>query len=177
MANIHDLISNLEQCIPGLDAAPLYANIPESTGVQSIIDWLYTHLSSQGLMVYEEWTEYSGYIPELKTLDEFPLSVAPADYIFSIIQGVDWASVSIDPLELPYCIPWLEHINNYLKPYHLRLVDILPFENAYMVCLHDDEALIQKLDMCLELFGMNINKRTPLDQQQVSTAINSIISG
>lgn len=177
MANIHDLISNLEQCMPGLDVVPLYANNPESTGVYSIIDWLYKHLSSQGLMVYEEWSEYSGYVPELKSLDKIMFSAEPADYIFSIIQKIDWTSVSIDPIELPYCMPWLEHINYYLKPHHLRLVDILPFDNAYMICLNDDEELIQKLDMYLELFGMNINIRAPLDQQQVSTTINSIISG
>lgn len=82
MVNIHDLINNLEQCILGLDAVPLYANTPESTGICPLIDWLYKHLSNQGLMVYEEWAEYSGYIPELKSLDELPLSVEPADYIF-----------------------------------------------------------------------------------------------
>lgn len=176
MENIHKLINSLELCVPGLDTVPLYADNPETTEPDAVIDWLYNHLSEQGLMVYEEWNEYNGYIPELKPVANLMLAAEPADYIFSIIEKIDWASASIDPLELPYCMPWLEHINHYLKSHHLRLVDILPFENAYIICLHDSQELIQKLDLCLEVLGMGLNQRESLDQQQVLTTINAIIS-
>lgn len=45
------------------------------------------------------------------------------------------------------------------------------------MCLRDDDTLIQNLDLSLKNFGMGIDKREPLNQQEVSLEMNSVISG
>jgi hypothetical protein len=89
MEQIQNLIKNLEQCTPGLDTTPLYADLPVRIEASAILDWLYKHLSVQSLMVYEEWKEYTGYIPELKPLANLSFPTQPADFIFSLIEGID----------------------------------------------------------------------------------------
>ncbi|WP_409306866.1 hypothetical protein [Pectobacterium sp. B1J-3] len=175
MEQIKNLVVTLEQCLPGLDIGPMLASLPESSEQGTVLDWLYEQLSEQGLMVYEEWGEYSGDIPELKPLSDLAISEDPAEFIFSLIEEIDWSTASVDPDELPYVMPWLEHINFYLKPYGVRLVDLLPFENAYILCLRDDETLLQKLHDQLNVLGMGINVRQSMDQEQVSAKINSLI--
>ncbi|GAK27999.1 hypothetical protein [Serratia liquefaciens] len=177
MKQIQNLIENLELCIPGCDSAPMYAPLPTTLEPGTVLDWLYKNLGEQDLMVYEEWTEYSGYTPELKPLKNITLPIDITDFIFNCVENIDWSESNIEPWELPYFIPWLEHINYYLKPHGVRLVNILPFENAYIICLRDDDTLIQKLHLSLEDLGMGINKREPLDQQQVLLELHSIISG
>lgn len=176
MEQIKNLITALQQCIPELETAPLYANLPVNIEQYSVLEWLYEHLAEQNLMVYEEWTEYSGYIPELKPLDNVFLSEEPADFIFTLIEKIDWSTASIDPYELPYIMPWFEHINFYLKPHGVRLVDLTPFENAYILCLRDDKESLEKLLSSLATFDIGINERHVMDQQQVSDNIESMIS-
>ena len=72
-------------------------------------------------------------------------------------------------------VPWLEHINHALQPSGLRLVDLLPFENAYMFCVRDDNALLDALNASLETFGIGINERCAMDQQQVADEIASLL--
>jgi len=177
MEKIQNLIAVLKQCIPQLDIAPLQSNTPENSEPLTVLDWLYQQLSAQNLMVYEEWNEYNGAIPELKTLSDLSIPVDPANFIFSAIEEIDWSTASIDPAEIVYLLPWLEHINFYLKPHAIRLVDLLPLENAYIIAVRDDETLLQKLHASLEAFDMGINERQPMDQQQVLADIRQMIAG
>ena len=172
---IENLIATLALCVPQLDTAPLCANPPASTEQHAILAWLYQHLSEQGLMVYREWGEYTGDVPALKPLAAVSLAEHPADFIYSLLEKIDWSTASIDPAELPWMMPWLEHINFYLQPSALRLVDLLPFENAYMFCVRDDDALLEKLNASLDVFGIGINERGAMDQQQVADEIASLI--
>jgi len=176
---IENLIARLGQCIPELNTAPLYANPPAEIEQLTVMNWLYQHLSEQQLMVYEKLTEYYGHLPELTPLANLSLPVDPADFIFTQIEGIDWSTAKVDPYELPYVTPWLEHINFYLKPHNLRLVDLLPFENAFIFCIQDDEALLQQLEDSLAALdiGISINTRPSMDQQQVADNIAAIISG
>ncbi|WP_237727226.1 hypothetical protein [Cronobacter dublinensis] len=175
MERIQNLINVLGLCIPELEKTLLLADLPEDTETETVLHWLYKKLAAQNQIAYEEWKEYSGYIPDLKPLTILSLTEEPADFIFTIIENIDWSAASIDPFELPYVIPWLEHINFYLKPYGLRLVDLLPFENAYIFCVRDDERLLEKLNLTFESLGMGINLRQAMDQQQVSADVMSLI--
>lgn len=176
MEQLKELITILKQCMPELDIAPLQDNLPECSTQGTVLNWLYEQLGKQGLIEYEEWTEYTGYLPDLKPLSALVISEDPASFIFSLIKKVDWSTANIDPYELPYIMPWLEHINFYLKPHGVRLVNLLPFENAYILCLRDDEVLLRKLDSCLETWGMGINEREAMDQPQVSACFDSLIA-
>ncbi len=176
MEQLKILIEHLKKCIPALDTGPLYASLPEKVEQEIVLRWLYENLSNQNMMVYEEWTEYSGYLPDLKPLDNIALSIDPAGYIFTLINNIDWSTSSIEPWDLPYVLPWFEHINYYIKADGLRLVDLLPFENAYIMCLLDDEELIEELHQCMEDLEMGINTRPAMDQQQIVDYINSVVS-
>jgi len=177
MERVNNLITTLKLCMPELETAPLYASVPSDINQITVLKWLYENLAAQKLMVYEEWNEYSGYIPELKLLSNISFSEEPANYIFTLLEGIDWETADTDPYLLPYIIPWLEHINFYLQPHGVRLVDLLPFENAYILCLRDDEVLLDKLHSALEILDMGINDRQAMDQKQVSIAFESIVSG
>ncbi|WP_123349551.1 MULTISPECIES: hypothetical protein [unclassified Enterobacter] len=172
---IQNLIVTLEQCIPGLDVNPLSSALPASTEQHTVLAWLYTHLSEQRLMTYKEWNEYSGEIPDLAPLAALSLTENAADFIYGQLENIDWSAASIDPAELPYILPWLEHLNFYLQPSGLRLVDLLPFENAYIFCVRDDEALLEKLNADLQAFGIGINDRSAMDPQQVADEIASLL--
>ena len=176
MKLIQNLIVTLEQCIPGLDVNPLSSTLPANTEQHTVLAWLYTHLSEQRLMTYKEWNEYSGDIPDLAPLAALSLTENAADLIYDQLEKIDWSTASIDPSELPYILPWLEHLNFYLQPSELRLVDMLPFENAYIFCVRDDEALLEKLNADLEAFGMGINARPAMDPQQVADEMMSMIT-
>ncbi|MBN7121353.1 hypothetical protein BSU01_06465 [Erwinia billingiae] len=176
MEQIKNLITALQKCIPDMDATPLYASLPVDKESDSVLEWLYEHLEAQNLMVYEEWKEYCGDIPTLKPLANLSLPEKPAEYIFTLIEKIDWSTASIDPFLLPYVMPWLEHINFYLKPQGIRLVDLMPAGNAYIICVRDDEDSLDELHSCLEAFDLGINERSMLDKQEVAVAIESSIS-
>lgn len=170
-----NLIATLALCIPQLDTTPLRANPPASTEQHALLAWLYQHLSEQNLMVYREWGEYTGDIPALTPLAGLSFPENPADFIYSLLEEIDWSTASIDPAEVPYVMPWLEHINFYLAQSDLRLTDLLPFENAYMLCVRNDEALLEKLNAALEAFGMGVNERSAMGREQVADEIASLI--
>lgn len=176
MKLIQNLIATLEHCIPDLDATPLSSALPAGTEQHTVLAWLHAHLSTQRLMTYKEWNEYSGEIPDLAPLAALSLTETPADFIYGQLENIDWSTASIDPAELPYILPWLEHLNFYLQPSGLRLVDLQPFENAYIFCVRDDETLLEKLNADLQAFGMGINDRPAMDQQQVADEIASMIT-
>jgi len=90
-------------------------------------------------------------LPELKPLLMAILAGESSDFISSLISDIDWSIADIDPYEFQSLIPWLEHINFYLKPDGVRLVDLLPFENAYVLCICDDDASLQQLRNCLNV--------------------------
>lgn len=171
------LLATLEKCLPQLDIAPLQADLPSDSYPETAVSWLYEHLSVQNLMIYEEWTEYFGAIPELTPLTGLVISADPATFIFSLVEKIDWSTASIDPYELPYMMPWLEHINFYLKPFGARLVDILPLENAYIMCVRDDDSLLMELHSALQALGLGLNSRQPMDQHEVAVNFDSLVSG
>lgn len=175
METIEELISALELAVPELDAQALRENLPESDAQEDVLNWLYESLSAQGLMDYVEWTEYFGDIPDLKSLELISLPESPSALILSQVENIDWDEVSIDPYMLPYELPYLEYINYFLTEKGLRLVDLTPFENAYIFCIRDDEEIIEKLDGALNIFEMGINEREPMDREETKDYIRSLI--
>lgn len=175
METIEELISALALAVPELDAQALRENLPESDAQEDVLNWLYESLSAQGLMDYVEWTEYFGDIPDLKSLEQISLSESPSALILSQVENIDWDEVSVDPYMLPYELPYLEYINHFLTEKGLRLVDLTPFENAYIFCIRDDEELIEKLDGALNIFEMGINEREPMDREETKDYIRSLI--
>lgn len=175
METIEELISALELAVPELDAQALRENLPESDAQEDVLNWLYESLSAQGLMDYVEWTEYFGDIPDLKSLEQISLSESPSALILSQVENIDWDEVSVDPYMLPYELPYLEYINHFLTEKGLRLVDLTPFENAYIFCIRDDEELIEKLDGALNIFEMGINEREPMNREETKDYIRSLI--
>lgn len=175
METIEELICALELAVPELDAHALRENLPESDAQEDVLNWLYESLSAQGLMDYVEWTEYFGDIPDLKSLEQIALPESPSALILSQVENIDWDEVSVDPYMLPYELPYLEYINHFLTEKGLRLVDLTPFENAYIFCIRDDEELIEKLDGALNIFEMGINEREPMDREETKDYIRSLI--
>ncbi|MBI6529705.1 hypothetical protein JEP40_11360 [Proteus vulgaris] len=175
METIEELITALELAVPELDTQALRENLPESDAQEDVLNWLYESLSAQGLMDYVEWTEYFGDIPELKSLEQISFSESPSALILSQVENIDWDEVSVDPYMLPYELPYLEYINHFLTEKGLRLVDLTPFENAYIFCIRDDEELIEKLDGALNIFEMGINEREPMDREETKDYIRSLI--
>ncbi|AHK21037.1 hypothetical protein [Yersinia similis] len=180
MTAVSQLISALAQSIPLLDVEPLQADKLERLDQGSVLDWLYTHLSQQQLMVYEEWKEYCGYMPELKSLDCISLPGNIGDFVMSLANEIDWDSIDpmtaeVDYFMLPYLLPYLEHINSYLQQYKLRLVDLAPFENAYIFCIHNTPQSINQLKDALKAFDIELCERDALDQQQATEYIQSLL--
>lgn len=175
METIEELISVLELAVPELDAQALRENLPESDAQEDVLNWLYESLSAQGLMDYVEWTEYFGDIPDLKSLEQISLPESPSALILSQVENIDWDEVSVDPYMLPYELPYLEYINHFLTEKGLRLVDLTPFENAYIFCIRDDEDIMEKLDGALNIFEMGINEREPMDKEETKDYIRSLI--
>lgn len=175
METIEELISALELAVPELDAQALRENLPESDAQEDVLNWLYESLSAQGLMDYVEWTEYFGDIPDLKSLEQISLPESPSALILSQVENIDWDEVSVDPYMLPYELPYLEYINHFLTERGLRLVDLTPFENAYIFCIRDDEEIMEKLDGALNIFEMGINEREPMDKEETKDYIRSLI--
>ncbi|MBG5948968.1 hypothetical protein I5E72_04340 [Proteus terrae] len=175
METIEELISALELAVPELDAQALRENLPESDAQEDVLNWLYESLSAQGLMDYVEWTEYFGDIPDLKSLEHISLPESPSALILSQVENINWDEVSVDPYMLPYELPYLEYINHFLTDKGLRLVDLTPFENAYIFCIRDDEEIMEKLDGALNIFEMGINEREPMDREETKDYIRSLI--
>lgn len=175
METIEELISALELAVPELDAQALRENLPESDAQEDVLNWLYESLSAQGLMDYVEWTEYFGDIPDLKSLEQISLPESPSALILSQVENIDWDEVSVDPYMLPYELPYLEYINHFLTEKGVRLVDLTPFENAYIFCIRDDEEIMEKLDGALNIFEMGINEREPMDKEETKDYIRSLI--
>jgi len=164
MDSIELLIDALASCVPGLDDRPLREDPPENTDRTTVLDWLYDHLEEQGLMVYEEWKEYFGDVPELRPLEGIDFSAFDNVFVIGLVKEIDWSQV--DCFFMPNDMPFLEYINSFLVGHGLRLVNLLPFENAYIFCVKDDAEQLDRLDQCLEAFGMNLEIRDPLDQEQ-----------
>jgi hypothetical protein len=138
-----------------------------------VLDWLYENLSEQGLMVYEEWKEYAGWIPQIKLLNDLSLDEANTQFMFQLLENAD----ELDCFDLVYSMPYLEFINHHLRPHNLRLVDLMPFENAYIFCVNDDDERIAGLNECLEAAGMGVNPRKPMSKEQAIAYINEQLQG
>ncbi|MBG5985488.1 hypothetical protein I5F07_11460 [Proteus vulgaris] len=175
METIEELITALELAVPELDTQALRESLPESDAQEDVLNWLYESLSAQGLMDYIEWTEYFGDIPDLKSLEQISFSESPGALILSEVEKINWDEASADPYMLPYELPYLEYINHFLVEQELRLVDLTPFENAYIFCIRNDDELIEKLDSALNIFEMGINEREPMDREETKDYIRSLI--
>lgn len=178
MDTLDELILVLEQAVPELDAQALRENLPESDAQEDMIEWLYDSLSAQGLMDYVEWKEYFGELPDLKplgSLGEAFFLDSPNAAILEKMENIEWDRLTIDPYMLPYELPFLECINYYLADKKLRLVDLNPFENAYIICVHDNEELIDKLDSALSAFEIGLNRRDAMDQEQALEHVNTVL--
>ena len=172
-----DLIAALADCIPGADVSDFANDWPQDANQGAVLDWLYGHLEPQGLMVYEEWKEYFGEPPELRPLAAVDFSSFDNSFLFDALSEIDWDSA--DPmlaLSMPYELPYLEYLNHFLAPRGLRLLTLLPFENAYIFCAHDDDDKIERLGQCLQTFEMEINTHDALDKEQALEYIESLVS-
>ncbi|UNH31395.1 hypothetical protein [Moellerella wisconsensis] len=57
----------------------------------------------------------------------------------------------------------------------LRLVDLANFENAYILCVRDNEAVIRKLNDALNAFNIGINERPPMNKEEAERYFRSLI--
>jgi hypothetical protein len=169
MNSIEPLVATLEECIPLLDPAPLLANPPESMEEYSVLDWLFEHLEAQELMEYFEWKEYFGEIPNLKPLQSLDLSECDTDFVFGLIQEMESFPAHID---MPYELPFLEFINDTLKKHGLCLLT-LAYENAYVFCARDDDALLEKLDARLGELGISLIQPGAMNREEVKAFLSN----
>lgn len=139
------LIDVHKLCIPELYTHTLIKDLPEHTEIVNLVDWLNKRLSEQQLIDYIEWKEYNGYIPNIKPLTSLSVPHDADEYIFTLIENINWSTASIAPYLLPYVQPLFEHINSCLQPHGVRLVHLKPFENAYILYMRDDDALMEQL--------------------------------
>lgn len=177
MQKVNSLVDALALCVAQLDPQPLRAQPPAGTEQLDVLHWLADHLQEQGLLVYEEWKEYFGSVPALRSLAGIDLSGYNENFVGDLLQDIDWSQASVDPSMLQYELPYLEHVNSALKPHGLRVVDLLPFENAYIFCVKDDEQALAQLDQSLQAFGMQINPRDALDDVAVRAHIDELLAG
>jgi hypothetical protein len=166
MSSVEPLIAALEKCVPQFDPAPLLADLPESTDEDAMLDWLCGHLERQQLMEYFEWKEYFGEIPDLKPLQLLDLSGCDPDFILEVLQDIDEDALENLPFLVPYELPFLEYINDALKPHGLRLVTFA-YENAYVMCVRDDEALLDALAASLHEFGIELIRNDAMSREEV----------
>lgn len=177
MQKINDLIDALVRCVPLLDPQPLRAQAPAGIEQFEVLQWLSDQLEAQGLIVYEEWSEYFGGVPALRSLADVDLSGYDENFVVEHLQHVDWSQANVDPSMLQYELPFLEHLNSALQPHGLRVVDLLPFENAYIFCVKDNDQALAQLDRSLQAFGMRINPRDALDDERVRVHIDALLAG
>ncbi|MCP3025226.1 hypothetical protein [Cupriavidus basilensis] len=174
MENINKLTEILALCVPQLDPSPLRAAPPASTDRSDVLAWFANHLEQQGLLAYEEWKEYFGHVPALQSLSGIDFAGYDDGFIVSLIEDVDFPDAET-AYTLQYELPFLEHINSILQPQGLRLVDLLPFENAYIFCVKDDEDQLRQLSKCLQAFDMDINERSAMNQQQAMARLGALL--
>lgn len=176
MQEITNLVDSLVLCVPQLNPQPMREQPPPSIEQHDVLHWLADHLEQQGLLVYEEWKEYFGGVPALRAIAELDLSGYNENFVIDLMQDIDWSQTSVDPFMLQYELPFLEHVNSALKPHGLRVVDLLPFENAYIICVKDDDHALARLDRSLQAFGMHINPRHPLDDQGARAHVDALLA-
>lgn len=174
MEEIRDLIGALVRCVPPLDPAPLRERLPASTEQGEVLDWLMDHLEPQGLFVYEEWKEYFGEVPALRLIADLDLPDYNEDLVYGLMEGAgedaNWALAAPDER------PFFEYLNAALRPHGWRVVDLLPFENAYILCVKDDDEAIAELDRCFQAFGMHVNPREPMGEQAARAHVQALLA-
>jgi hypothetical protein len=175
MFSFSKLIDQLVISVPQLNPTLLRDSVPESEDQYAVLEWLYESMSAQKLMVYEEWKEYGGWIPQIKLLADLPLGEADNSFMFELLGKAGDSGYEIDYSALLYEMPYLESINHHLKTHKLRLVDLLPFENAYIFCVNDNDEQIASLNECLTQVGIHLNPRQPMDKQQATACIDQLL--
>ena len=175
MDDVKNLIDALTLCIPQLDPEPLLAQPPASTSELDVLQWMADHLEQQELLVYEEWKEYDGWLPDLRSLSGIDRSAFDSSFVLGLMEDINWEEVDPDLVyTLPYELPHLEYMNFFLRDHGLRLVDLL-YENAYIFCVKDDAQKIELLHESLQKFGIGINLRDAMDQQSVKAYIKDLL--
>ncbi|MDR2152370.1 MAG: hypothetical protein LBO72_06085 [Helicobacteraceae bacterium] len=167
MSLVKRLIAALEKCVPEFDPAPLLADLPENAEEETVLYWLAEHLEKQQLMVYFEWKEYTGKIPNLKPLKPLDLSACNADFITDLIYETPPENL---PWDIPYELPYLEYFNDALKPHGLRLVTFA-YENAYVLCVNDDEASLDALAASLKEFGIMLIQNEAMSKDEILACV------
>lgn len=171
------LTDALAQCMPDIDIQLLRATAPASMDQIDVLGWLYEGLNKQQLMEYEEWKEYSGWVPSLKPLKDVVLAGDPAAHIWNVVSNFDVDQLAISASLAQYFYPWMEHINYYLKPYHLKVVSLSPIENAYFFCVRDNNVALDQLEQSLAPFEMGINRHTALGPQETAEYLHALLRG
>lgn len=176
MNSIESLIDALALCVPQLDPVPLREDPPNSSATEDILLWISDHLQQQELLVYEEWKEYFGHVPDLKPLSGIDLSRYDGDLIPAWAESIDWDEISPEIVySMPYAAPYLEYLNGFLREHGIRLVDLAPIENAYIIAVKDDVLLLERLASCLQPFELGINLRQALDGQETLAYLNRLL--
>jgi TPR repeat protein len=165
---VTDLINALTQCLPQFDPAPMLANPPEDE--DALLDWMTGHLGQQGLHDYWEWKEYWGELPELRPLAGLDLAAFNERFVWDTMESLDGFAAIVWPGEAPF----IEYINSFLVVHGLRLIDLLPFENAHILCVKDDAAALEQLERALAEFNMTFDRRDALDEEGVRTYIKNL---
>ena len=155
------LVAQLQSCLPELDAAPLLANLPESS--DEVMSWLYDELSAQELMGYAEWKDYWGDLPELRVFGDIDMSAYDPQAVIDLVEKHGFPS---GPEEIPY----FEYQNHFLKKHGRRMLTLAE-ENIHMFCVRDDPDAISTLDQCLKEFGIRVIDHPPLTLRQCAKAI------
>jgi hypothetical protein len=187
MSSVEHLIATLEKCIPQFDPTPLsdylpkstdenttrfapgwtsLAYLPKSINKDAMLDWLYWHLGLQQLIDCFDWKEYSGNLPDLKPLKSLDLSGCDPKFILEMLQNLDEKALENLPFIVPYELPFLEYINDAIKPHGLRLVTFA-HEYAYILCVRDDEALLNALAASLLEFGIQLVKNETMSREEI----------
>ncbi|WJV25575.1 MULTISPECIES: hypothetical protein [Pseudomonas] len=175
---VEPLIEALALCVPQLDPTPLRVRPPARTELPNMLSWMTEHLKRQGLLSHVEWKAYLGQVPDLKSLSAIDFSEFDSDYVTELLFSINWEAVPPELLNtIPYELPYLEYLNAFLCGHGLRVVDLAPFEHAYMLAVIDDPKLLEQLNHCLWPFGMGVNLREPLDQKGVAAYLEGLLRG
>jgi hypothetical protein len=178
MSKVNKLIDALALCLPQFNPLPMLENPPANADDQyQVLHWMYDHLKDQGLMEYVEWKEYFGELPELSPLADMDFSAFNDEFVMDTL--IDMAEGKEDEDEGGFLMqetPYLEYMNSFLINHGLRLIDLLPFENAYILCVKNDLAALEQLENALSAFKMSIDMRDALDEAGIRARLESLVA-
>jgi hypothetical protein len=167
---LNALIDTLSLCLPQFDPTPLRVDL--SVAPDDLLDWMSEHLDEQGLHSYWEWKAYWGELPELRPLDDLDLSAFNEDFVWGVVESLD----GFEAIGWPSNIPFVAYINSFLIPHGLRLIELGPFANAHILCVKNDPAALEQLDLALKAFNMTFFPHEALDEAGVRGHIEELMA-